>query len=135
MKPLWQSIHRLTCIVSGPLPDQWKGVAAPFSSHWTFHHTLGFIDGNHVRISFPKNGGLFTITTMIYTPIALLTMVDADYRFLRIDVDTNSSCSGTQILGDCDLKMAILDGSIGFPHDELLPVDDGNMISHDAFAL
>ena len=37
--------------------DPWKQVAAEFSSRWNFHHTLGAIDGRHVAIRCPKNGG------------------------------------------------------------------------------
>ena len=37
--------------------DAWKQVAADFSSKWNFHHTLGAIDGKHVAITCPKNGG------------------------------------------------------------------------------
>ena len=43
--------------------DAWKQVAAEFSSRWNFHHTLGAIDGKHVAIRCPKNGGSLSITT------------------------------------------------------------------------
>ena len=42
--------------------DAWKQVAAEFSSRWNFHHTLGAIDGKHVAIRCPKNGGSISTT-------------------------------------------------------------------------
>ena len=38
-------------------PDQWKVIAEQFQAKWHFLHTFGALDGKHVAIRCPQNGG------------------------------------------------------------------------------
>ena len=93
--------------------DAWKQVAAEFSSRWNCHHTLGAIDGKHVAIRCPKNGGSLYFNYKGFHSIILLALVDAKYKFLWVDVGTNGSSSDAQIFNDCDLHSGIIDGTFG----------------------
>ena len=119
--------------------DAWKQVAAEFSSRWNFHHTLGAIDGKHVAIRCPKNGGSLYFNYKGFHSIILLALVDAKYKFLWVDVGTNGSSSDAQIFNDCDLRSGIIDGTLDVPDAEPLPGDDCDMpyflIGDDAFSL
>ena len=119
--------------------DAWKQVAAEFSSRWNFHHTLGAIDGKHVAIRCPKNGGSLYFNYKGFHSIILLALVDAKYKFLWVDVGTNGSSSDAQIFNDCDLRSGIIDGTLDVPDAEPLPGDDRDMpyflIGNDAFSL
>ena len=59
--------------------------------------------------------------------------------FLWDNLANNSFCTDAETIGGCDLKMAILDGSVEFPEDEPLPGEDRHLlyflIGDDAFAL
>ena len=45
-------------VVSNPTTAEgWKEIAASYSSQWNFHHELGALDGKHIRIRCPANGG------------------------------------------------------------------------------
>ena len=68
----------------------WKQVAAEFSSRWNFHRTLGAIDGKHVAIRCPKNGGSLYYNYKGFHSIILLHLVDAKYKFLLVDVCTTA---------------------------------------------
>ena len=46
--------------------------------------------------------------------VVLMTLVDADYRFIWVDFGTEGSCSDAQNFNDSERKK-IEDGSIGFP--------------------
>ncbi|XP_064109583.1 uncharacterized protein LOC135217545 [Macrobrachium nipponense] len=39
-----------------PTPEQWKEVASGFEERWNFPHTLGAVDGKHIRIQNPEKG-------------------------------------------------------------------------------
>ena len=71
--------------------------------------------------------------------IILLALVDADYKFLWVEVGANGASSDAQVFNSSDLKDTIEDGSIGFPAADNLPGDDNNIpyfiIGDDAFSL
>ena len=71
--------------------------------------------------------------------VVMLTLVDADYRFLMAEVGSNGSCSDAQIFKECQLKQSILDQTIRFPDRYLLPGDDRGLpyfiVVDEAFAL
>ena len=68
-----------------------------------------------------------------------MALVDADYKFLWVDIGTQDNASDAQIFNDCELKEALEDGTIGQPVPDPLPRDDRNMpyfiVGDDAFDL
>ena len=121
------------------ISDAWKQVAPEYSSRWNFHHTLGAIDGKHVAIRCPKNGGSLYYNYKGFHSVILLALVDAKHKFLWVDVGTNGSSSDAQIFNDCDSRSGIVDGTLDIPDAEPLPGDDCDMlyflIGDDAFSL
>jgi hypothetical protein len=66
-------------------------------------------------------------------------LVDAKYRFLWVDVDSNEAASDAQIFNNCDLKESIMDGSINFQPQERIVEGDQDLpyyiIADEAFVL
>ncbi len=118
---------------------QFRPVAQMFSDRWQFHHAIGALDGKHVAIQCPKNGGSLYFNYKKFHSKILMALVDADYKFLWVDVGANGSASDAQVFNDSQLKEAIEDGTMKFPEDDALPGDDRPMpyfiIGDDAFAL
>jgi len=57
-----------------------------FSYKWNFPNYISAIDGKHVRIRSPsKSGSLFHNYKDFYS-IVLLAMVDANYKFIVVDI-------------------------------------------------
>ena len=45
-------------VIEAPTTEpQWRRIADQFSRRWQFHHCLGALDGKHIAISCPHNGG------------------------------------------------------------------------------
>ena len=97
------------------------------------------VDGKHVAIRCPKNGGSLYYNYKGFHSLILLVLVDAKYKFPWVDVGTNGSSSDAQIFNYCDLCSGIVDGNLDIPVADPLPGDDRGMpyflIGDDPFSL
>ena len=120
-------------------PAGWRNVAARFSERWNLHHAVGAIDGKHIRIKKPPHSFIDFRNYKKYNSIILFAMVDADYRFMYIDIGTPGKAGDAGIFRDSDLKQACITNDIGMPPPEPFPDDDQPIpyfiIGDDAFAL
>lgn len=119
--------------------EGWLQVASQFSQRWNFHHTLGAIDGKHVALRKPAKSGSLYYNYKGFFSIILMAVVDAEYKFLWVDVGTNGACSDGQVFNDCELKEMVEKDKMGIPAPEPFPNEDRDIpyffIGDDAFAL
>lgn len=120
-------------------PDEWKKVATRFSEKWQFHNCLGALDGKHIAIKCPANSGTFYFNYKHFFSIVLLALVDADYKFLYIDIGANGSASDAGIFVDSEIYHALNVNTAGLPPAECLPSDNQPLpyaiVGDDAFGL
>lgn len=120
-------------------PNGWRQVAQDFWDRWQFPHCCGALDGKHIAIKCPPNSGSIFYNYKGFYSIILLALVDADYRFLWVNVGANGSSGDAQIFNNSDLRDSIITGGIGFPPPEPLPRDDQPtpyfIVGDDAFGL
>ena len=102
-------------------PEGWKVVADGFLNKWNFHHTIGAIDGKHVAIVCPAGGGSEYYNYKGYHSIILMGVVDADGKFLYVDVGSRGTVSDGGIFGVTPLRHALEHNVAGVPPDEPLP--------------
>ena len=58
--------------------EEWKAIADGFQRRWQFPHCLGTINGKHVAITCPKNGGSMFYNYKGWHSVILMAAVDAD---------------------------------------------------------
>ena len=127
------------CIVCPSTPEEWLKVEKQFRLRWNMPHALGAIDGKHVAIRCPPHTGTRYHNYKGYFSISMLALVDADYKYIWIDVGANAGCSLSQIFNSSPLKPMLEDASIGFPPPTALPEETYVLpyyfVGDDAFAL
>ena len=104
--------------------EQWKVGSQAFLDKWNFHHVIGAIDGKHIAIEGPAGGGSVYYNYKGYHSIVLLAVVDAEGRFLYIDVGANGSASDGGIFQVTPLREALEKELAHLPSPEPLPGDD-----------
>lgn len=99
----------------------WKAVADEFNNVWQFPHTLGAIDGKHIRIKRPPHAGSDFYNYKGFHSIVLLAVVDAHSRFLYIDVGGNGRASDVVLLKNSSLHKNLKSEKLNIPRDKALP--------------
>lgn len=95
--------------------------ASEFWTKWNFPNCILAIDGKHVRVRSPNNSGSLFFNYKDYFSIVLLAMVDANYKFIAIDVGSFGKEGDSGIFLKSTMGKKILDGSFGFPEAKQLP--------------
>jgi hypothetical protein len=131
--------YREEVMVTPRTPEAWLEVAYQFLHHWNFPHSVGALDGKHFAIKKPAKSGSLYHNYKGFFSIILLGLVDAEYRFLWVDVGTHGSTSDASIFNAGPLKEALESATLGLPDPDPLPGDDKPMpyfmVGDDAFAL
>ncbi len=127
-------------VIAAPITEaEWVQIADLFSSWWNFHNCLGAMDRKHIAIKCPKGGGSLYFNYKKFHSIVLMVLVDADCKFIWIDVGANGSASDAQICNSSELRECIESGDIWLPAVVPLPNNDRPMpffiIGDDAFPL
>jgi len=118
----------------------WTVISDEFWHRWNFPHTCGAIDGKHIAIKKPMNSGSLYFNYKGFFSIVMLSVVDADYKFIWVDIGSRGASSDAQIFNNSELKACMDDNSISFPAPAVLPNDTNTKIpfffvGDDAFAL
>lgn len=101
--------------------SEWRKIEEGFNNMWQFPHTLGAIDGKHIRIKRPPHAGSDFYNYKGYQSIVLLAVVDAQSRFIYVDVGGNGRASDVVLLKNSSLYANLKSGKLNIPPDEALP--------------
>ncbi|XP_014667953.1 PREDICTED: uncharacterized protein LOC106809400 [Priapulus caudatus] len=118
---------------------EWKAIAKNFNEKWDFPLCLGALDGKHVAIRQPGYSGSQFFNYKHFFSVILLALVDADYRFIYVDIGAAGRCGDAGVFRESTLKKAMDDNSLNFPTAENLeetgPKCSYQIIGDDAFPL
>ena len=95
------------------LPDskeKWLSVAKKFEEKWQFPNCVGSIDGKHVPLINPFNSGSTYFNYKRFFSIVLLALVDADYKFLYVNVGCQGRISDGGVFKSLQLYHPLVNG-------------------------
>lgn len=78
--------HFLHAAMPQPTTESLKQNIHEYYLKWNYPNCCGAIDGKHVRVRCPSNSGSAFFNYKEYFSIVLLAIVDANYKFIAIDV-------------------------------------------------
>lgn len=99
----------------------WKDHANNFANKWHFPHCYGAIDGKHVLITAPPNSGCEYFHYKGTFSIVLMAIVDAEYRFVVVEVGGYGRQSDGGTFGQRILGQYITNSTIALPKPDYLP--------------
>jgi hypothetical protein len=95
--------------------EGWVTKAKEFETRWNFPHCVGALDGKHILIQAPDQCGSIFHNYKHNNSIVLLALVDANYRFVYIDVGCNGRVSDGGVFNRCTLSRALQENTINLP--------------------
>ena len=106
-----------------PMPDerQWWEIANKFEDLWQFPNCIGAIDGKHVEINAPPKSGSLFHNHMGYFSVVLLAVVDAENRFIAVDIGDLGSNSDGGIFSKSQFGKAFNENRLKIPNGRTLP--------------
>lgn len=80
--------------------EEWQKIGSDFETEWNFPNCLGALDGKHVCMECPKNGGSAYYNYKNFHSIVLLAVCDAKYCFTLVDVGSFGRENDAAILSE-----------------------------------
>lgn len=101
--------------------EEWTVVANDYGTRWNFHNCIGAMDGKHVLIEPPIQSGSLYYNYKDTFSIVLLAVVDAQLRFIYVDVGTNGRISDKGVWNKSSLRKKLDENSVKIPPPSPLP--------------
>lgn len=95
-KSIWENLSET--VMPQPTPESLQNRAQDFRNIWNFPNCVGALDGKHITIQAPKRSGSLYFNYKKTFSIVLLALVDANYKFIAVDVGSYGKNSDGGIL-------------------------------------
>ncbi|KAH8009728.1 hypothetical protein HPB51_019039 [Rhipicephalus microplus] len=112
---LWMRLQLLYMPI--PTSETWLHVAQGFGHTWQFLNCIGAVDGKHVQLKCPKNSGSMFFNYKGTYSIALLAVVDCNYKFVMVDVEAYGKQSDGGVLEQSKFGKLLQQGKLQLPKD------------------
>lgn len=101
--------------------EEWRRIAKEFEDCWGFPNCVGAMDGKHIGFRPLRKDAVLYYNYKGFHSIVLLALVDAQKKFLAVDVGVNGRISDGGVLSRSKLNTALLNNELNFPPPEPLP--------------
>ncbi|XP_054259949.1 uncharacterized protein LOC128984640 [Macrosteles quadrilineatus] len=109
--------------------EEWVKIQKNFETKWNFPSCCGAIDGKHVAIKRPPGSCSEFFNYKGGYSVILLALVDADCKFMYIDVGSNGRANDGNVFRLSTLKSAMDNNQLDFPNDYIIVADDAFPLS------
>ncbi|XP_071653673.1 uncharacterized protein [Temnothorax longispinosus] len=120
-------------------PEEWEFIADKYQSNWQFPHCIGALDGKHIVFQPPRKEGSIYRNYKGQNSIVLLALVDAEYKFIFVDIGRNGRMHDSAVFRDSCLGVKLNAESLNLPMPNSLPGFSHRMpyviVGDDAFPL
>lgn len=120
-------------------PEEWALVGHKFETLWNFPHCIGSLDGKHINFRPPRKEGSKFRNYKGKDSIVLLALVDAEYRFLFVDVGRNGRMHDSAVFRTSPLGIKLYSTTLALPPPCEVPGFNYKLpyviVGDDAFAL
>jgi len=114
-------------------------LSAEFEAKTNFPHCIGALDGKHVSILPPPNSGSLYYNYKHYFSIVLLALVDANCRFIYVDIGEYGRVSDGGVFNNSSLVQALEHNTLNIPPPSDVPNSQDPLpyviVADDAFPL
>lgn len=100
---------------------EWEKIARDFTEKWNFNNCICAMDGKHILIKPPPNSGSYYFNYKHSFSIVLLAILDADYKFLYVDIGCNGRISDGGVFKNSNIYRALEEKRLNIPAPTLLP--------------
>ena len=112
-----------------------------YEERWNFPNCIGAMDGKHIVVKQPRNSGSYYFNYKGTFSVVLLAVVDADYKFIYVNVGCNGRISDGGVFKNSSLSSALEENLLEVPSPRQL-ISDNNpsplpyvLVADDAFPL
>ena len=118
----------------------WLKVASEFEAKWNYPCCIGAIDGKHIAIQQPSYTGSKFFNYKHFFSVRLVALVDANYKFIYVDIGAAGRAGDAGVYGESTLKEAIASNSINIPPPTYLKGNSAfqvnyHIVGDDAFPM
>ena len=108
-------------VMPEPTRQTWERIEEGFRIWCHFPGCIGALDGKHIRIKAPGNTASLFHNYKSYFSTVLLALVDANYRFIYVDIGEYGSNSDGSVFRASMFGQKYLNHRLGIPADKFLP--------------
>ncbi|CAN7989917.1 unnamed protein product [Ixodes pacificus] len=101
-----------------PTEELWTRNAEQFYDLWNFPNCVGAIDGKPITV---EARGSATFNYKKTHNIILLAVVDAQYKFVVVDIGEYGSWNDSAVFGSCPIGTNMMSGTLHLPDAQELP--------------
>lgn len=104
-----------------PKKEHFIRIASEFYKKWNFPNCIGALDGKHIRIKRPGKSGIMYRNYKGFYSINLLSVTDADYKYVFVEVGGYGKDSDGGIFGNSKLMKFLSSKYIDLPKPSVIP--------------
>ncbi|XP_071051164.1 uncharacterized protein [Onthophagus taurus] len=115
---IWECLQQT--FLPDPTEELWKQIAKEFEQRWQFPHCVGSIDGKHIVVKKPAKSGSSYFNYKHTCSIVLMATVDANYKFITVDIGSMGRFSDGNIFSSSILYKKIQNKTLKLPEPDMI---------------